>query len=341
MSGPGDGREPPGGVVEPRPRYLVHLGLYLLTLITTTMAGMPYASEGRGPLISGLAYSLPLMAILTCHELGHYVAARLHGVRASLPYFIPLPMFGLGTLGAVITQEGTSDRKKLIDIGAAGPLAGLLVTIPVLLYGIHLSEVKPLVGASVQEGNSLLYGALKYAVKGAWLPGEGRDVMLHPTALAGWAGLLLTMINLLPIGQFDGGHVATAYFGNGYARAARVVHKVLPWVGLLAFAMALQAAERETATRVLGEQVSPVAIALQAAAPWFVWFALAWLLGRMSGGFDHPRVQDQPLPRSRAALFWVVVVAFALIFMPVPMRLAVGPEPPPQPASSPAAGAAK
>jgi membrane-associated protease RseP (regulator of RpoE activity) len=332
------------GESRPRPRYWLHLGLYLCTFGTTTITGAAMASEGSNPWLGGLAFSIPLMAILTCHELGHYVAARVHGVPASLPYFIPLPpgLGLLGTLGAVITQEGTSNRKQLLDIGAAGPLAGLLVAIPVLIYGVHLSDVNAMTlpvkgGTIVQEGNSLLYGIVKYAAKGAWLPGAGRDVNLHPTGLAGWAGLLLTMINLLPIGQFDGGHIATAYFGNRYARVARIVHKTLPWVGLLAFGMALRAVENEAAGQVLPDTMSPTTIAVFAAVPWFLWFGLAWFLGRIGGGFDHPPVDDVPLPRSRAALFWVVVVAFALIFMPVPLRAGIRPEPP----VAPAAGAAK
>jgi membrane-associated protease RseP (regulator of RpoE activity) len=177
----------------------LHVLLFAATLLTTTAQGAIYVhGDGMFPIGDGLPYSLPLMAILVCHELGHYFAARAHGVRASLPYFVPLPpgVGMLGTMGAVILQGGTTDRRKLIDIGAAGPLAGLAVAIPVLIVGLSLSEVRPLVGLGMQEGNSILYALLKFAVKGEWLPGGGRDVMLHPTAWAGWAGLLVTMLNL-------------------------------------------------------------------------------------------------------------------------------------------------
>jgi membrane-associated protease RseP (regulator of RpoE activity) len=324
----------------PRPRYRLHLALFLLTLLTTTMQGAAYVN---GPLQTGFAFSLPLMAILVCHEFGHYFAAKLHGVQASLPYFIPLPPFfsPFGTMGAVITQGGgTTDRRKLIDIGAAGPLAGLAVAIPVLIWGLAHSEVRPLIGEGMQEGNSLLYVGLKFLLKHEWLPAAGRDVMLHPAAWAGWGGLLITMINLLPIGQLDGGHIATAYFGNRYAGAARIVHKALPWLGLVAFGWAYHHAQIEVAGRMVPEWYA-LAMALQPAATWLVFYALLAGLGRMAGGLDHPPVDDaQPLPPSRAALFWLVAIVFVLIFIPIPLRQTVGAEPPPAAAGG-AAGASR
>src|SRR6185369_17137234 len=190
------------------------------------------------PIGDGLSYSVPLMLILLCHELGHYFVARAHGVQASLPHFIPLPpALGLGTMGAVIgMQQVTSDRRKLIDIGAAGPLAGLVVAVPVLIYGLSLSPVLPVHGSSEQEGNSILYLVIKRVVTGAWLPDGTHDVFLHPTAFAGWVGLLITMINLLPIGQLDGGHVAVAFFGNRYNAFSRRLHQALPLAAMAVFA---------------------------------------------------------------------------------------------------------
>jgi membrane-associated protease RseP (regulator of RpoE activity) len=310
--------------------------LFVLTVFSTTVTGAFYVHhDSPFPLRDGLSYSVPLLAILVCHEFGHYFAAKLHGVPASLPYFIPLP-FGFGTMGAVISQAGTTDRRKLIDIGAAGPLAGLVVAIPVLIHGLQLSEVKPLVGLGSQEGNSLLYAGLKYLIKGAFLPSNGRDVALHPTAWAGWAGLLVTMINLLPVGQLDGGHVATAYFGNRYRAAARVVHQALPWLSLVAFGWVYRVVQHEAAGQSLPEGASAVGAAINAALVWMVWFVLLWVLGRLARGFDHPLVDDQvPLPPSRNALFWIVAVIFALIFMPVPLRMSVG-APPLEPDGAPA-----
>jgi membrane-associated protease RseP (regulator of RpoE activity) len=319
----------------PRNRVWLHLLLFAVTLFTTTATGALFVHpESFLPLQDGFAYSLPLLAILVCHEFGHYFAAKLHGVPASLPYFIPLPPgFGLfGTMGAVITQAGTTDRRKLIDIGAAGPLAGLAVAIPVLAYGLAHSEVKTLTGLGLQEGNSLLYALLKYAVKGAWLPGGGRDVILHPTAWAGWAGLLVTMLNLLPIGQLDGGHIATAYFGNRYRRIARIVHQTLPWLSLVAFGYVYRLAQREAFGQTLPGGLTPLEIAINAALAWFVWYILLALLGRLARGLDHPLVDEQPaLPRSRIALFWVVALSFILIFMPVPLRWSIGAAPPAPP----------
>jgi membrane-associated protease RseP (regulator of RpoE activity) len=306
----------------------VNIALFLLTLLTTTMQGA-LSSHGYNsmfPLQDGLSFSLPLMAILLCHEMGHYIAARIHKVPASLPYFVPLPpglgMFG--TMGAVILQSRTSDRRKLIDIGAAGPLAGLVVAIPVLIVGLYLSTVQPLVGESIQEGNSILYAVMKRLIFGAWLPGGGRDVVLHPTAMAGWAGLLVTMLNLLPMGQLDGGHIAFAYFGNRYGRASRLLQNLLPLlavaVGLVVYADILAASQRLGP----GVQVSPFQIAGNAGLPWGVWFVLLALLRRLSGGVDHPPVDDRPLPVSRAGLFWMVFVTFVIIFMPIPLRASLG-----------------
>jgi membrane-associated protease RseP (regulator of RpoE activity) len=243
-----------------------------------------------------------------------------------LPYFVPLPPgVGLfGTMGAVILQSRTSDRRKLIDIGAAGPLAGLAVAIPIVIYGLSLSPVRPLVGIGVQEGNSILYAVLKRLMHGAWLPGGGRDVLLHPTAMAGWAGLLVTMLNLLPLGQLDGGHIAIAYFGNRYGRASRILQNLLPLLALAVGAAVYLDAVSELVRLGGGLPISPVNIAISAGMPWLMWFMLLALLRRLSGGVDHPPVDDRPLPLSRAGLFWLVFVTFAIIFMPIPLRASLG-----------------
>ena len=152
--------------------------------------------------------------------------------------------------------------------------------------------------------------------------------MLHPTAFAGWAGLLVTMLNLLPIGQLDGGHVATAYFGNRYGRAARVMHRSLPWLALVVFAWVSWSAGREMDALPTPSDQNPVLIALPAAVSWIFFYVLLTALGRLSGGLDHPPVDDQPLPGSRRVLFWVVAVVLALIFMPVVQRESIGPAAP-------------
>jgi membrane-associated protease RseP (regulator of RpoE activity) len=175
----------------------------------------------------GWQFAVPLLAILLAHEFGHYFAARYHRVPASLPYFIPVPFIGLfGTLGAVIAMPARiRSRNALLDIGASGPIAGLVVAIPVLVWGIAHSSVQAHGGSYTQEGQSLLYVALKWLVHGT-IP-AGHDVYLHPAAFAGWGGLLLTMINLLPFGQLDGGHIAYALFGEKQNRAAPWIQRAL------------------------------------------------------------------------------------------------------------------
>ncbi len=311
--------------------FIVHVALFLATFLTTTMTGAihSHASGDIAPINDGLSYSVPLMLILLCHELGHYFAARWHGVDASLPFFIPFPpWFGLGTMGAVIgMRRATTDRKKLIDIGAAGPLAGLCVAIPVILYGLAHSRVGPLMPQGQLEGNSLLYACLKFASKGLWLPDGHQDVYLHPTAYAGWAGLLVTMINLLPIGQLDGGHVATAYFGNRYNVFARRLHSMMPLVGVGVFFWVRHLVRVEMGAHYREGVASSVA--LFASLPWLVWFALVAAVRRAGGGANHPPVQPRPLPASRKALFWLMVVVFVAIFMPVPFRETITDEAPP------------
>jgi Zn-dependent protease len=311
-----------------RPRYLTSLLLFLATVVTTTAQGASHVHRGPiWPIWDGWVYSVPLLAILVCHEFGHYFAARFHGVPASLPYFIPLPppIGLLGTMGAVITQEATTDRKKLIDIGAAGPLAGIVVAIPVLLIGLRLSPVVAIAGGGLQEGNSLLYALVKRTVTGQWLPGGGQDVDLHPTAWAGWAGLLVTMLNLIPIGQLDGGHIATAYFGNRYSRVAAVLHRGLPLLAGLAFLVVYLTVRNDLASYP-ASQVSwlPVEVSVMPAFFWLMWAAVLLGMKRASGGQYHPPVDDVPLPRGRRRLFWVACVTFLLTFMPIPLRISVG-----------------
>jgi membrane-associated protease RseP (regulator of RpoE activity) len=337
---------------EPRPRTLLPVALFLLTFLTTTASGAISQHPGVDfpawqllfpvaairPISDGLSYSIPLMLILLCHELGHYFVARAHGVPASLPFFIPLPpLLGLGTMGAVIgMRQVTGDRRKLIDIGAAGPLAGLVVAVPVILYGLSLSPVAALRPGGLQEGTSILYGLLKLIAKGAWLPDGTRDVFLHPTARAGWNGLLITMINLLPIGQLDGGHVATAYFGNRYNRFARRLHQALPLVATLVFAWVMVAVRHEVGRTGRASLGRIAGIAAGAALPWIVWWGMVALVWRASGSSDHPPVEARPLGPSRRALFWLMVVVFALLLMPVPMRETLAGSDEAAPAAAPA-----
>jgi membrane-associated protease RseP (regulator of RpoE activity) len=171
---------------------------------------------------AGLPFAATLLAILGIHELGHYLAARWHGVRATLPYFIPMPVGGLGTLGAFISlRSPMKDRRTLFDIGLAGPIAGFAIALPLLIVGIWLSQPVPLhtPGLTLRAiGSSVLVdGLLGWLVK---LP-PGQTLALHPVFFAAWFGILITGINLLPIGQLDGGHVAYGLLGRNAHHVAR------------------------------------------------------------------------------------------------------------------------
>jgi membrane-associated protease RseP (regulator of RpoE activity) len=318
-----------------RTNWPLHIGLFLLTCATTTWAGVLHVRAGwiqdndigifRLDLLmphfaDGLPYSASIMGILLAHEMGHYLLARWHGVNASLPYFLPVPLPMVGTMGAVIVMKGAiPSRNALVDWAAAGPLLGMVVALPVLAYGIHLSPVGPLGGlgedqVGMLEGNSLLYLAVKLAVKGAILPGGGVDVQLHLVAWAGWLGFLVTMINLMPIGQLDGGHIAFAYFGDRYDRVSAWLHRLLPVLGLGVSAyVVLDLMSKTSVDRALG-------FGWSAGFPWLIWWGLLQLFRRISKGRYHPPVGEDPLTRGRRRLCVLMIVVFALIFVPIPMR---------------------
>jgi membrane-associated protease RseP (regulator of RpoE activity) len=293
------------------------VGLFIITFMSVTRAGALTVDPEHAPLLKGLTFAIPLMAILLAHELGHYVAARIHGVPASPPFFIPFPWPPLGTMGAVILMRGRIARRDaLLDIGAAGPLAGMVVALPVLAYGIATSPVLPLVpGMSYEmEGRSLLYSALLWLLKGP-IP-QGHDIMLSPTAFAGWAGLMVTMINLIPAGQLDGGHVAYALFGERQERHSRALRRALPLIAAgvsLAYGLpALFAGARGDA---LGYAFAP-------GLPWLVWsFVLRVIVGR--GKREHPQTDAGALSPRRRVVAAGTLLLFVLLFMPAWMRVVI------------------
>jgi membrane-associated protease RseP (regulator of RpoE activity) len=264
----------------------------------------------------GVYFAGTLMGILAFHEAGHYIASRYHGVEVSLPYFIPLPPgISLGTMGAVIKMgKPIDDRNQLFDVGASGPIAGLVVAIPLLVIGLHMSELGPPTADSAIEGNSILYALLKLAVFGRWLPGDGIDVQLHPMAFAGWVGLLITMINLMPIGQLDGGHVARAALGDKHEKMSARLHVVLPIIGLAA-ATAMFLIARDAGKDV----VDSLSYAKYGAIPWFTWTLLLALMRRQAGEY-HPPVGDVPLDPARRRRAIGMLIVFCLIATPVPFR---------------------
>ena len=281
----------------------LHLVLFVASCVTTWLSG-------------GVAFAATLMGILVCHEAGHYFVGRRHGVPISLPYFIPLPpQISLGTMGAVIRMDRPiSDRNALFDVGAAGPIAGLVIAIPLLVVGLYLSDLGPPTPDGLIEGNSILYAALKYAVFGRWLPGDGLDVQLHPMGFAGWVGLLITMINLMPIGQLDGGHVARAAIGDAHERWSARLHVALPLIGavtgLVMLTIALDAGR---------DLAGALRYALYGVSPWLIWTLLLGLMRRQAGEY-HPPVGDVPLDLARRRRAIGMLIVFLLIATPVPFR---------------------
>jgi membrane-associated protease RseP (regulator of RpoE activity) len=307
--------DPPGVAVLALPalpavapsRPWIALLLFLLTVASTIYVGGQDLDRATGQAFfnwgHGLAFSAALLGILGAHELGHFFAARREGVAVSYPFFIPMPFaIGiLGTLGAFISiKEPVPNRRALLAIAVSGPLAGLVVAVPVLILGLMLSEVETLADVYAQlpgtsyftEGNSLLYAALKILVFGRFLPSGGEDVFLHPVALAGWAGLLVTGLNLLPAGQLDGGHIFFAIFG---ARAAQLM-SMLVAVALLGMGFLWSG--------------------------WFLWAVIVALIGQQRSPLLN---EVTPLEGQWLTLAIVGLVVFLLVFTPVPITISAVP----------------
>jgi membrane-associated protease RseP (regulator of RpoE activity) len=256
--------------------------MFLATFASTLVAGS-YLAGGNpltrpGDLPLGLMFNVPLLAILGVHELGHYAAARRHRVDVTPPFFLPAPSF-IGTFGAFIKiRSPLPHRNALFDVGVAGPLAGALVAIPVLVIGLGMSEVRAAVPGGIPLGESLIFKAAAWLVLGP-VP-KGHDVVLHPVAFAGWIGLFVTMLNLIPSGQLDGGHVAYAVFGDRYAEAARLVPYALLLMGI-------------------------------AWVGWFVWAGLLFVLGTRH---QRPLLDQVPLTPGRRLLGAAAALLFLLSF---------------------------
>jgi membrane-associated protease RseP (regulator of RpoE activity) len=299
-----------------RPRYGLALLLFGLTFFCTTTLGPVMVQLSRtdmlalfGPLLTprvvaqvwrtpsllriGFAFSIPALVILLAHELGHYIACRRYGLSCTLPYFLPVP-FNFGTFGAFIRIKAPiRSKRQLFDVGIAGPIAGFVVLLPFLLYGIASSHPAPLAAAPRPEdasgiillpGRCLAIGLATWLFHGRLAPGMVLD--LHPMALAAWLGLLATAINLLPLGQLDGGHILYAATGRLQRRLALPLWLVL---GLMGFYW----------------------------AGWLLWCAIVLLIG-----LYHPPVYDEsePLDAKRRLLAWLALAMFVLSFMPVPVQ---------------------
>jgi membrane-associated protease RseP (regulator of RpoE activity) len=295
----------------PRPgeRWVAHAVLFALTLFTTTLGGAVFAGAvgvdtaltvtDWGQVLAhgwsrGLVFSLPLLAILMCHELGHYLTARRYLLDVSPPYFLPGPPLPIGTLGAFIRLRTIlTDRRQLIDVGAAGPFAGFLIALPLLWIGFALSRpaMSGTSGMEVWAGNQPLWqlgDSIITRVVRFLAMSHAPGIVLHPVAVAGWFGMFVTALNLLPIAQLDGGHIlysASPGHHEGLGRGFWIVIMLMGWFWL----------------------------------GWLIWGSLVLVLSR--GRLGHPPVLDsyRPLPRSRRWLAWASLVLFLVTFAPVPL----------------------
>ena len=291
-----------------RHRPLVHLGLLLTTIVTTMIAGSDHYAGFRYDfttewtsysLLYGASYSATILAILGTHELGHYFACRYYRVDASLPYFIPAPLFLTGTLGAVIRiRQQIPGKRMLFDIGAAGPIAGFVVAVPALFLGLWLSRVVPLPDAatplpdnliSIEFGEPLLYQFAEWLIWGG--TPDGYALNWHPVATAAWLGLLVTAINLFPVSQLDGGHISYAVLGT---RSTLIT---------------------------LGSLVAVVGLAFISIS-WIVWAIMIVVMVAYLGP-RHPRTVDEhvPLDGRRRLVAIGTVVIFVLCFTPAPIEI--------------------
>lgn len=269
----------------------IHIILFLLTVITTLGAGAVW--EGidifKEPkrIIEGWPFSLALLSILLSHEFSHYIASRVHRTKATLPYFIPAPT-AIGTFGAIIRMKSPiTTRRALIDIGAAGPVAGFIMSIAATIVGLNLSEIAKADDIKgIGFGTSLIFLILTRLILGDIQ--DGYAVLLHPVAIAGWIGFLVTSLNLLPIGQLDGGHITYALFGRGHRYISMVVMSILLILGIVAW------------------------------YGWFLWAGLLFIIG-----IKHPPVLlwEENLNTRRKITGIVSMLIFILCFIPSPLQL--------------------
>lgn len=321
----------------PSSRAYLNVIFFILTVFSVMLTGAdtsPALCNDLGQqvaymarhIFTGWPFALSMMGILFAHEMGHYIMCRYYKVPATLPFFIPAPIISpLGTFGAFIAMRGIPKNKRILfDVGVAGPLLGLIITVPVLFIGLSLSQVGPVVRSACggsMEGNSIFYLFAKYLTFGKLLPAppnfgglspalywlryfftgmpipfNGTDVFVHPVALAGWAGLLVTALNLVPVGTLDGGHVAYGLFGEKARRIFPVA------IGMLIALIFL-----------------PSLLTLSVGALNFSWLLWVFILFWLGNVRTTPLDDITPLDGKRRALGFFVLLLFFLLFTPTPM----------------------
>jgi len=272
----------------------LHIILFVVTFISTLSVGALQTQTIediiKNPLkiLNGLPFSLSLMLILLCHELSHYLASRKHHVRATLPYFIPAPTL-IGTFGAFIKMKSPiPTREALVDIGASGPIAGFIVSLLAVILGLPQSRIIAAKGleGGLALGDSLLFSFLSRLLLGE-IP-ESYDVLLHPIAFAGWIGFFVTALNLIPVGQLDGGHVAYAILGEKHENISKILVLSMIILGFLFW------------------------------EGWIIWAILLIILG-----LRHPPVLywETPLDKKRQLISWISTIIFILTFIPMPFKI--------------------
>lgn len=308
-------------------RYLLHISLFIITFITTTFAGVLWTTNKAGPyelnvLLTGLPYSISIMLIISFHEFGHYFAAKYHQVDATLPFYIPFPpvpyFINFGTMGAVIkTRSRIYSRKAMFDIGVAGPIAGFIMCLAILIYGfthvpdihyllkIHPDYLQPDLGKgemSLVFGDSILFYVLKliFTDPSKFFPPMS-EIYHYPFLCVGWFGLLITSMNMIPVGQLDGGHISYTMFGSDKSFKISAIAFICLFVsGVIGIVDAFME---------LGLNIGWEG--------WLVWSLILYFIIKLK----HPPVPDPvPLGKGRMIIGYISIVIFIISFSPSPLQ---------------------
>lgn len=348
-------RELIGARSRTRDRYWLHALLFVLTFLSTMMAGAQWAGLSPEQFSeitnwgAGLTYALLIILFLSAHEFGHYIAARIHGVDASLPYFIPMPLILFGTMGAVIrTRSIIPSRTVLFDIGIAGPLSGFVVSLGILVYGFtHLPGIESLYvihpeyvaeggipATGMFFGDTILFSAFRswFVDAEQWMP-PMNEFYHYPFLCVGWFGLFVTALNLAPFGSLDGGHILYALVGGVWQRRiARVLWWTVFTLGILSLVgiinLYLQEPSPSAFVVFLQNTIGEPLTAIDRAVPWLFHIGEGWLVWALFVRFlvkvDHPELPDQEsIGTGRRVLGWMSM-AILVLCMPAQIIYVVG-----------------